>query len=85
MLINAGSADGPVDDADGNLVVLNQMAGEFHPPIPDLQLLGIVTAMDRLTPQVHASGVARHAAKGANPFAVEGRFASPQSVATALD
>src|SRR5664279_3419296 len=33
MLIDAGATDSPIDDADGNLVVLDQTTGEFHAPI----------------------------------------------------
>src|ERR1019366_7572462 len=66
-------------------VVLHQTTGEFHAPITNLQLLRIATAMDRVAPQSKPFGAARHAAKGANPFAPERRLILPPICRQALD
>ena len=35
VLVNARAADGPVDDANGHAVTLDQVTGQSHAPIPD--------------------------------------------------
>ena len=76
MLVDARPADGSIDDADRDLLALDQSPAEFHAPVADLALARIATAGDGVTPEFLAGvvGVASGAAEGANPVTGEGRI-----------
>ena len=70
MLVDARAADRSVDNADRDLLALDQSPAEFHSPVTDLRLAG-GTASLRVGPQLQsrAAGIARCSAESANPVA----------------
>jgi len=74
VLVDAGTADCTVDEADGHFLLLDDALAEFHAPVPDCQRAALVVAMHCWSPETQALRAARHATEGPEPLALVSAF-----------